>query len=142
MVDGIAGCDQRDNVFVTRLLRILKRHEVRRVGHREIQGILRNRHRYDTMLLRKRLRDILRHLRCDILLREVDIIDTKLHPERIDDLRLRDIAIVHERFAETRMLLLLKLQRLLKLLLGNQMAVHQHIAKTFCFHAMLLALPK
>ena len=128
--DRLLRCEHRDDAPARDILRLLNRVEIQRVGHRQEQRILHHPHRDDLLLLRERLRDVLRHLRVDLGLCQVDEVDAELHLQSVDQLGLRDVALLDQHLAESFVLFLLDRQRLRKLALRQKPHRYEHVAKS------------
>ena len=84
--------------------------------------------RHDTLLLGDVLRDQIHHRRIDLGLVEVNEVDAELHAQGLDQLCFRDEMLVNQYRTESLAGSLLSFQGFLKLFLGDDTDVDQHLA--------------
>jgi hypothetical protein len=126
--------DHRNHALARGGLDLLLRDEVQRIAHREVEGVAHQLHRHHAVFLRQRARHIFRQLHRNGDRREIDELHTELYFQRLDELLLGDDAALHQHVAQTLLTFLLQFQRPLKLLVRDHARGQQQVAQTHICH--------
>ena len=136
--DGLLGRavrgDHRNHALARGGLDLLLRDEVQRIAHREVEGVAHQLHRHHAVFLRQRARHIFRQLHRNGYRREIDELHTELYFQRLDELLLGDDAALHQHVAQTLLTFLLQFQRPLKLLVRDHARGQQQVAQPHICH--------
>ena len=133
-VDGTRVSDHRDDALAGSIFHGLDGHEVHRILHRQIKRIAVQLHRNHALLLGDRLWHKVHHRRIDLCLVKVNEINTELHPQRFNQLSLRNEMLINQHRSETLARALLHRQCFAQLLFGDDAYVNQHFAQSFILH--------
>src|SRR4051812_19875303 len=129
LLDGLLGGDNDFDVVAGEELDVVDGVDVRRVAHRQDEGVARAVHRNALVLLGHVPGDELHHLRVDVEFLQVDRRNAVLLREEAGELRLLDEAELGQVVADAAASLLLLFLCLLKLLKRNQVFAYEQLTK-------------
>ena len=134
LLHGLAGGDHGDDALTGGGFDLILSHEVQRIAHGQIQAVAYQLHRHHTVFLGDVPGDILGQLHGDGNGRQVHKVHAQLHTQSVDELRLRDEAVLDQCVAQPLLGLLLERQSTLQLLLCDGPGRHQQIAQAHIGH--------
>ena len=134
MFHGVGSGHHRHHLAAYSLTNLLNGIEVQRVAHGKVELVLDHPHGDDLILLGDVLRQHLSHLNGDIDFCQVNVFDTQLHLQRINQIILRDDAVFNQHGTQTFFAALLKLKTTLEILLRNHLRCKQQFAQSSICH--------
>ena len=134
LLHGLAGGDHGDDALTGGGFDLILSHEVQRIAHGQIQAVAYQLHRHHAVFLGDVPGDILGQLHGDGNGRQVHKVHAQLHTQSVNELCLRDEAVLDQCVAQPLLGLLLERQSTLQLLLCDGPGRHQQIAQAHIGH--------
>ena len=138
LLHGLPGGDHRHHLLVGGVLDLLLGHKVQGVAHGHIQFVLHQLHRHHAVAPGDGTGYEFGHFQRNGHGGQVDIIHAQLHLQGLDELLLRNEALLDEHVAQTALAALLKFQGPVQLLRGNGSGGDEQVAQTHISHRIFL----